>query len=80
MLTRKSLVRPARRGERPIERASCWFPPKFLLGKRLLAGRTLYVNDAARVGLGSTRSFETGRWPAGGVSGHGLVSSQCEAD
>lgn len=37
MLTRKSLVRPARRGERPIERASCWFPPKFLLGKRPLS-------------------------------------------
>jgi len=40
VLTRKSLVRPACRGERPIERASCWFPPKFLLGKRPLgAGR-----------------------------------------
>lgn len=35
MLTRKSLVRTACRGERPIERASGWFPPKFLLGKRL---------------------------------------------
>lgn len=52
MLTRKSLVRLARRGERPIERASCWFPPKFLLGKRLLLRRWPYVNDAARVGLG----------------------------
>jgi len=80
VLTRKSLVRPARRGERPIERASCWFPPKFLLGKRLAGRRTLYVDDAARVGLGPTRSVETGRWPGAGASGHGLVSSQCEAD
>lgn len=33
MLTRNSLVRTACRGERPIERASGWFLPKFLLGK-----------------------------------------------
>ena len=63
MLTRKSLVRPARRGERPIERASCWFPPKFLLGKRpLVTGPELYVNDAERVGLGPTLSVETGKF------------------
>jgi len=67
VLTRKSLVRPARRGERPIERASCWFPPKFLLGKRpftclVRAGPELYVNDAERVGLGPTLSVETGKF------------------
>lgn len=56
MLTRKSLVRLVCRGERPIERASGWFPPKFLLGKlpqfTRKGGRCdmLYINDEARVG------------------------------
>jgi len=34
MLSRNSLGRAAQRGERPIERASGWFPPKFLPGKQ----------------------------------------------
>ena len=32
VLTCKSIARPARRGERPIEPSDSWFPPKFPSG------------------------------------------------
>ena len=32
ILTCKSIVRPKRRGERPIEPSNSWFPPKFPSG------------------------------------------------
>ena len=80
MLTRKSLVRPACRGERPIERASCWFPPKFLLGKRPPERCAPYVTDGARVELILHAASKREGASGAGASGHGLVSRSCKAD
>lgn len=83
MLTRKSLVRPGHRGERPIEFASCWFPPKFLSGKRSSSwsSERPYVNDGARVGFESARNVEIGRpRRARRLVGKVLVSRFCKAD
>lgn len=80
MLTRKSLVRPAYRGERPIERTSGWFPPKFLLGKRPSLLAAAVAPRRGESGPRSTRTVERRRPRQGRASGQGLVSSFCKAE